>query len=48
MLHDGPAAAQTTIVLAHGAGAGMDSASMEAFAVGLAAECFRLVRFEFP
>lgn len=48
MLHDGPAAAHTTIVLAHGAGAGMDSASMEAFATGLAAEGFRVVRFEFP
>jgi predicted alpha/beta-hydrolase family hydrolase len=48
MLHDGPSAAQTTIVLAHGAGAGMDSASLEAFATGLAAEGFRVVRFEFP
>ena len=48
MLHDGPAAAQTTIVLAHGAGAGMDSAALETFATGLAAEGFRVVRFEFP
>ncbi len=48
MLYDGPAAAQTTIVLAHGAGAGMDSAALETFATGLAAEGFRVVRFEFP
>jgi predicted alpha/beta-hydrolase family hydrolase len=48
MLHDGPENADTTIVLAHGAGAGMDSASMQAFAEGLAAEGFRVVRFEFP
>jgi len=48
MLHDGPADAATTIVLAHGAGAPMDSAPMEAFAQGLAAQGFRVVRFEFP
>lgn len=48
ILHNGPATADTTIVLAHGAGAGMDSASMEAFATGLATEGFRVVRFEFP
>lgn len=36
------------IVLAHGAGAPMDSASMQALAKGLAAEGFRVARFEFP
>ena len=48
MLHDGPSNAHTTMVLAHGAGAGMDSPSMTAFAEGLAADDFRVVRFEFP
>lgn len=48
MLHDGPADADTTIILAHGAGTGMDSPAMEAFARGLAGEGFRVVRFEFP
>ena len=48
MLHDGPSNAHTTMVLAHGTGAGMDSPSMTAFAEGLAADDFRVVRFEFP
>lgn len=48
MLHDGPADAATTIILAHGAGAGMDSAPMQAFAEGLGAAGLRVVRFEFP
>ncbi len=48
MLHDGPVDADTTIILAHGAGAGMDSPAMETFARGLAGEGFRVVRFEFP
>jgi len=48
MLHDGPDDADTTLILAHGAGAGMDSAPMQAFAEGLAAEGLRVVRFEFP
>ena len=48
MLHDGPTNAGITIILAHGAGAGMDSPAMEAFALGLAGEGFRVVRFEFP
>ena len=48
MLHDGPADADTTIILAHGAGAGMDSPAMESFAQGLAGEGLRVVRFEFP
>ncbi|TNE64598.1 MAG: alpha/beta hydrolase [Alphaproteobacteria bacterium] len=37
-----------TFILAHGAGAGMDSDFMVAFAAGLAARGIRVVRFEFP
>ena len=48
MLYDGSTDADTTIILAHGAGAGMDSPAMEAFARGLAGEDLRVVRFEFP
>ena len=48
MLFDGPDDAETTIILAHGAGAGMDSAAMQAFAEGLAGRGLRAVRFEFP
>lgn len=43
----GPADAETTILLAHGAGAPMDSAAMSAAAEALAAEGFRVARFEF-
>ncbi len=46
-LFDGTAAAPTTILLAHGAGAPMDSASMTATAQALAAAGFRVARFEF-
>ncbi|SOC40505.1 hypothetical protein SAMN05892877_107268 [Rhizobium subbaraonis] len=46
-LFDGPAHAETTILLAHGAGAPMDSASMTATAQALAAAGFRVARFEF-
>jgi predicted alpha/beta-hydrolase family hydrolase len=46
-LFDGPEDAPR-IVLAHGAGAPMDSASMQALAKGLAAEGLRVARFEFP
>jgi predicted alpha/beta-hydrolase family hydrolase len=46
-LFDGPEAAPTTILLAHGAGAPMDSASMNATAKALAAAGFRVARFEF-
>lgn len=48
LLIDGPDAAPVTIALAHGAGAAMDSAFMQAFAEGLAARRLRCVRFEFP
>lgn len=46
-LTDGPADARTTILLAHGAGAPMDSASMTAAAKALAEAGFRVARFEF-
>src|SRR5438552_2341908 len=48
LLLDGPKAAATTIALAHGAGAGMNTPFMDAFADGLAAHGFRVARFEFP
>lgn len=46
-LFDGPDTAPTTILLAHGAGAPMDSASMNATAKALAEAGFRVARFEF-
>lgn len=46
-LFDGPKDAPVTILLAHGAGAPMDSASMTATAAALAAAGFRVARFEF-
>jgi predicted alpha/beta-hydrolase family hydrolase len=46
-LFDGPDTAPTTILLAHGAGAPMDSGSMTATAQALAAAGFRVARFEF-
>lgn len=46
-LFDGPDDAATTILLAHGAGAPMDSASMSATAKALAEAGFRIARFEF-
>jgi hypothetical protein len=47
-LIDGPADAEATVVLAHGAGAPMDSPFMAAIAAGLAERGWRVVRFEFP
>lgn len=47
-LFDGPADAATTLVLAHGAGAPMDSSFMAFFAGELAARGLRVARFEFP
>ena len=47
-LIDGPEVAPATLVLAHGAGAPMDSPFMVAIASGLAARGWRVVRFEFP
>jgi predicted alpha/beta-hydrolase family hydrolase len=48
LLEDGPPGAACTVVLAHGAGAPMDSPFMEAFAKGLSARGHRVLRFEFP
>ena len=47
-LIDGPAKANQTLVLAHGAGAAMDSPFMTAIAIGVADNGVRVVRFEFP
>jgi uncharacterized protein len=44
---DGPDRADVTILLAHGAGAAMDSPSMTAAATALAGVGFRVARFEF-
>jgi uncharacterized protein len=46
-LFDGPADAKVTVLLAHGAGAPMDSAAMTAAAKALSAEGLRVARFEF-
>lgn len=46
-LMDGPDEARVTLLLAHGAGAAMDSASMNATAQTLAQAGFRVARFEF-
>jgi len=46
-LFDGPEDARATLLLAHGAGAPMDSASMTAAAKALAATGLRVARFEF-
>jgi uncharacterized protein len=48
LIFDGPEDAASTIVLAHGAGAGMDTPFMNSFATGLALQGFRVARFEFP
>ena len=45
---DGPPAAATLVVLAHGAGTGMDHPFLGAVAAGLAARGLGVVRFEFP
>jgi len=45
---NGPPRSLTTLILAHGAGAGMDAEFMNAFAAGLADQGLRVVRFEFP
>ena len=46
-IFDGSEDAEVTFLLAHGAGAPMDSASMNAAAQALAAAGFRVARFEF-
>jgi predicted alpha/beta-hydrolase family hydrolase len=48
VMFDGPADAARTIVLAHGAGAAMDSPFMNFVATGLGKRGFRVARFEFP
>jgi predicted alpha/beta-hydrolase family hydrolase len=48
LLWDGPRSAKTTVVLGHGAGAGMDHAFLRTVAEGLAAHGLSVVRFEFP
>jgi len=48
LLFDGPADAPLTAVLAHGAGAPMDSPFMSTIAQGLAGRGLRVARFEFP
>lgn len=48
LLSDGPEGSRPILVLAHGAGAGMDSPFMRDFAALVAAEGVRVVRFEFP
>ena len=48
MLADGPADAPLSVLLAHGAGAGMDHPFMATVAAGLAARGWRVLRFEFP
>jgi predicted alpha/beta-hydrolase family hydrolase len=48
LLFTGPAGADATVVLAHGAGAPMDSPFMNRIADGLAGRGLRVVRFEFP
>ena len=48
LLFNGPQDAPITIALAHGAGSPMDSAYMTYFAEGLAAQNFRVARFNFP
>ncbi len=47
-LIDGPAEAPATVLLAHGAGAPMDSPFLAAIATGLAQRGWRVLRFEFP
>lgn len=47
LLRDGPDDAKASIVLAHGAGAPMDSRFMNDFATALAALGLRVIRFEF-
>ena len=48
LLIEGPKKTPLTVVLAHGAGAPMDTPFMTFFAEGIAAAKFRVARFEFP
>ncbi len=48
LLFDGPEHADLMLVLAHGAGAPMDSPFMDEIAAGVAGRGLRVARFEFP
>lgn len=48
VLHNGPPNARATVVLAHGAGAGMRHPFLATVAEGLGTAGIRVVRFEFP
>ena len=48
IIWNGPGTAPATLILAHGAGAAMDSAFMNTMAEGLAQAGLRVARFEFP
>jgi predicted alpha/beta-hydrolase family hydrolase len=48
LLYDGPADARWTLILAHGAGQGMDSPFMETVAQTAGRAGLRVVRFDFP
>lgn len=48
VLIDGSNQSPLTLLLAHGAGAAMDSSFMESMAFGLSAHGWRVIRFEFP
>ncbi|WP_107851359.1 alpha/beta fold hydrolase [Oceanimonas marisflavi] len=48
ILKNGPDSAASRVLLAHGAGAGMEHAVMQALAEGLAGDDIQVVRFEFP
>lgn len=48
LLIDGKRNATCSVILAHGAGAAMDTEFMNVIAAGLAEQGYRVVRFEFP
>ena len=48
LIQDGPESAERTLVLAHGAGAPMDSPFLNELASAVAGRGIRVVRFEFP
>ncbi|NHI00288.1 alpha/beta fold hydrolase [Oceanimonas sp. MB9] len=48
ILKNGPDGAASRVLLAHGAGAGMEHAVMQTLAEGLACEDIQVLRFEFP
>jgi uncharacterized protein len=48
LLFNGPKVAQWRVALTHGAGAGMDTPFMNAFAEGISGDELRVARFEFP